>query len=55
MEEKLVEKKGKLMGLLGSSKMLKGSKLWEVRQLAAEPQEQVHTCRKNAKRPQKNN
>ena len=55
MEGKLGEKTGKLMKGLGSGKALNGSKLWALRQLAAEPQEQEHTCRESTKRPQKNN
>ena len=53
MEGKLVEKTGKLTKGLGSGKTLNGSKLWAMRQLAAEPQEQVHTCKKNTKKLQK--
>ena len=53
MEGKLVEKTGKLMEGLGSGKALNGSKLWAVKQLAAEPQVQVHNCKNNTKKPQK--
>ena len=53
MEGKLVEKTGKLMEGLGSGQAVNGSKLWAVRQLAEEPQEQVHTYKKNTKKPQK--
>ena len=42
MEGKLVEKTGKLTEGLGSGKALNSSKLRAVRQLAAEPQAQVH-------------
>ena len=53
MEGKLVEKTGKLMEGLGSGKALNGSKLRAVKQLAAEPQAQVHNCKNNTKKPQK--
>ena len=52
-EGKLVEKTGKLIEGLGSGKALNGSKLRAVKQLAAEPQAQVHNCKKNTKNPQK--
>ena len=53
VEGKLVEKTGKLMEGLGSGKALNGSKLRAVKQLAAEPQAQVHNCKNNTKKPQK--
>ena len=53
MEGKLVEKTGKLIEGLGSGKALNGSKLRAVKQLAAEPQAQVHNCKNNTKKPQK--
>ena len=52
-EGKLVEKTGKLIEGLGSGKALNGSKLRAVKQLAAEPQAQVHNCKNNTKKPQK--
>ena len=53
MEGKLMEKTGKLTEGLGSGKAFNGSKLWAVTQLAAEPQAQVHNCKKSTKKPQK--
>ena len=55
MEGKLLEKARKLMERLSSRKALSGSKLWAVGQLVAEQWEQVYTCKKNAKSPQRNN
>ena len=54
-EGKLVAKAGKLIKGLGSGKAGSGSKLWPVRQLATEPQEQAKTRKKNTKTPKKNN
>ena len=49
MKGKLVAKASKLIKGLDSGKEVSGSKLWPVRQLATEPQEQANTCKKNTK------
>ena len=46
-------KAGKLIKGLGSGKVVSDSKLWPIRQLVTEPQEQANTHKKNTKTPKK--
>ena len=52
-EGKLVAKAGKLIKGLGSGKVVSDSKLWPIRQLVTESQEQANTHKKNTKTPKK--